>query len=46
MIGQITTIGLTISVILANLEYGWNKHVWDVEYVARIYAKSRAHLLT
>lgn len=28
---QLFTLGMNVSVILANTRYGWNRHLWEVE---------------
>jgi hypothetical protein len=31
VLAYISTIGMTAVVLLANRDYGWNRHMWDVE---------------
>ncbi|KAF2738484.1 hypothetical protein EJ04DRAFT_549959 [Polyplosphaeria fusca] len=32
ILALITTVGLTVTVLLANVSYGWNRHVYDIPF--------------
>lgn len=44
LLALLTAIGMTICVLLANISYGWNRHVWDIKFQLIIRKSARLAL--